>query len=88
MYASPSEGLSPGLNNVIRALVNALHFRYQVKKVLGFRYGLQGLTPDTRFPPVELTPNQLTNIHTMGGTYLGTLPSFVDRWQGGAQTKI
>ena len=64
-------GLSPGLNNVIRALVNALHFRYGVKKVLGFRYGLQGLTPSTRFPPMELNPNLLTNIHTMGGTFLG-----------------
>jgi len=30
-------GLCPGINNVIRALVNTLHFRYKIKNIIGFK---------------------------------------------------
>lgn len=65
-------GISPAINNVIRALVNALHYRYKVKKVLGFRYGYQGLTPNTKFGPIELNPEVTRDIHHFGGSFLGT----------------
>ena len=38
-------GLCPGINNVIRGLVMALHYFYGVKKILGVPYGYEGLNP-------------------------------------------
>ena len=32
-------GLCPGLNNVIRSLVNQLFYRYKVKDIIGIQYG-------------------------------------------------
>lgn len=37
-------GLCPGFNDVIRALVMELTFRYGVRKITGFRNGYQGFT--------------------------------------------
>jgi len=37
-------GLSPGLNNVIRSMYFELHYKYQVKEVIGFQYGYRGST--------------------------------------------
>ena len=37
-------GLCPGLNDVIRAVVLALHYQYGVTGTVGFRYGYEGLT--------------------------------------------
>jgi 6-phosphofructokinase 1 len=65
-------GLCPGLNDVIRALYMELHYRYQVKEVLGIRYGYMGLAPRVGQPPVVLTPEMVANIHNNGGTILGT----------------
>jgi len=64
-------GLCPGLNDVIRGLVMSLHHHYGVKQVLGIRYGYAGLTPGGQ-PPVELTPDNVDEIHRDGGTVLGT----------------
>lgn len=64
-------GLCPGLNNVIRALVLGLHHRYGVRKIYGFRYGYEGLTPGGA-PPMELTIDNVKLIHEFGGTILGT----------------
>jgi len=36
-------GLCPGLNNVIRSIVNELHYRYGISRVLGIQYGYEGL---------------------------------------------
>lgn len=36
-------GLSPGLNDVIRAVVHTLSYRYGVTRISGIRYGYQGL---------------------------------------------
>jgi len=65
-------GLCPGLNDVIRSIVNTLHYIYKVKKILGFRYGYKGLTFNYYEPPIELTPKLVEDIHEKGGTILGT----------------
>lgn len=64
-------GLCPGINNVIRSMVLELHYRYQVKEVLGFRYGFEGLCPEEGLAPVVLGPKEVRSIHTMGGSFLG-----------------
>ena len=35
-------GLCPGLNSVIRAIVMCMWYRYNVRKITGFKYGYQG----------------------------------------------
>jgi len=65
-------GLCPGLNNVIRGLVQELAVHYKVKRILGFRNGLQGLTAENRHDTVELTPERVRDIHNAGGTILGS----------------
>jgi 6-phosphofructokinase 1 len=65
-------GLCPGLNNVIRSVFLQLHHNYGVRKVLGVRYGYQGLNPARGFPPVRLTPESVESIHKLGGTALGS----------------
>jgi len=65
-------GLCPGLNNVIRGLVQELSVHYKVKRILGFRNGLQGLTAEHRDDTIELTPDRVRDIHNVGGTILGS----------------
>lgn len=65
-------GLCPGLNNVIRGLVMELFYRYNVKRVFGFKYGYEGLVSEPGHPYVELTPQNIENIHDQGGTILGS----------------
>lgn len=65
-------GLCPGLNDVIRAIVLALFHHYGVRTVFGFRYGYEGLTYRHGHTPLELTPELVGDIHTKGGTILGS----------------
>ncbi len=65
-------GLCPGINNVIRSLVQELTVNYGVPRVWGIRYGYQGLNPAEGRPPVELTYEVVESIHHQGGTILGT----------------
>lgn len=65
-------GLCPGLNNVIRGLVQELAVHYKVKRILGFRNGLRGLTAEKRYDTVELTLDRVRDIHNAGGTILGS----------------
>ncbi|MBN1554622.1 MAG: ATP-dependent 6-phosphofructokinase [Phycisphaerae bacterium] len=65
-------GICPGLNDVIRGIVMELHYRYGVKSVLGFRYGYEGFLPQYGHDVMELTPQNVKNIHETGGTILGT----------------
>ncbi|PIE59416.1 MAG: diphosphate--fructose-6-phosphate 1-phosphotransferase [Desulfobulbus propionicus] len=65
-------GLCPGLNDVVRALVLSLHYHYNVKKVLGFRYGYEGLNPAYYHTPIELAPDLVSGIHQYGGSMLGS----------------
>jgi 6-phosphofructokinase 1 len=65
-------GLSPGLNNVIRAIYSELNHNYGVPRILGIRDGYQGLNPSIGKPPIELTGEYVEDIHKLGGTVLGT----------------
>lgn len=65
-------GLCPGINNVIRGVVMALHYFYGVKSVLGVPYGYEGLNPEMGHGFVELTPDKVKDIHQFGGTILGS----------------
>jgi len=65
-------GLCPGLNDIIRSIVLELHFAYDVKNVLGIKYGLQGFIPEYRHELIELTPEKVESIHALGGTILGS----------------
>lgn len=65
-------GLCPGINNVIRGVVMALHYFYGVKKVLGIPYGYEGLNPKMNHGFMELTPEEVKDIHQFGGSILGS----------------
>jgi 6-phosphofructokinase 1 len=65
-------GLCPGLNDVIRSITLTLTRQYGVKRVLGFRYGYEGLSSKFNHAPLELTPEAVGAIHEMGGTILGS----------------
>jgi 6-phosphofructokinase 1 len=65
-------GLCPGLNDVIRALVMELHYRYRCRRIYGFRYGYEGFVADYGHDVLELTPEIVEGIHETGGTILGT----------------
>jgi 6-phosphofructokinase 1 len=65
-------GLCPGLNDVIRALVMVLWYRYGVRGILGLRYGFEGLIASFNHKPLVLTPEVVEDIHKDGGTILGT----------------
>jgi 6-phosphofructokinase 1 len=65
-------GLCPGLNNVIRSVFFALYHNYGVKRIYGIRYGYQGLNEETGGKPVILETETVDQIHSMGGTILGS----------------
>ena len=65
-------GLCPGINNVIRGVVMALHYFYGVKNILGVPYGYEGLNPKMGHGFIELTPDKVKDIHQFGGTILGS----------------
>jgi 6-phosphofructokinase 1 len=65
-------GLCPGLNDVIRGLVLQAYDRYGLRKVYGIRCGYEGLIKACGHPVLELTPDDVKNIHTLGGSVLGT----------------
>ncbi len=81
LYFNPSEitcgivtcgGLCPGLNDVIRTVVLSLVWQYKVKRVLGYMYGYEGLSPSARLKPMEMTPERVDGIQNSGGTILGS----------------
>lgn len=65
-------GLCPGINDVIRAIVMELYYRYGVKNIIGIRYGFQGLIPSFGHPILELNPESVNDIHTKGGSILSS----------------
>jgi 6-phosphofructokinase 1 len=65
-------GLCPGLNNVIRGLVMQLYRRYDVKNVIGIKYGLMGFNPQYELDYEILTPDIVDRIHLQGGSYLSS----------------
>ena len=65
-------GLCPGLNNVIKGLVEILSFDYGVKSIFGIRFGYAGLNPSCGYQPMMLDPDTVDTIHELGGTILGS----------------
>ncbi len=65
-------GLCPGINNIIRGIVNLLWFQYGVHNIIGFKYGYQGIVPQYKHPIVELTPDYVRDIHERGGSILSS----------------
>lgn len=65
-------GLCPGINNVIRGIVMALHYFYGVREIVGVRYGYEGLNPAFGHELLPLEPNTVKDIHQFGGTFLGS----------------
>lgn len=79
-------GICPGMNNVIRELVLTLTNTYGVEIVYGVRNGYWGFHTidadpvghETKNPwvpleePMILTPKLVSNIHHLGGTFLGS----------------
>jgi 6-phosphofructokinase 1 len=65
-------GLCPGLNDIIRAVVLELHYRYGVKIIYGIRHGLEGFIPEYNHDFLDLTPARVTRIMDMGGSILGS----------------
>jgi len=66
-------GLCPGLNNVIREIVKTLKQLYGIQgTVYGIQGGYRGFHDFEKYPPIELTPELVQNIHHEGGTVLGS----------------
>jgi 6-phosphofructokinase 1 len=65
-------GLCPGINDVIRAVVMELYYRYGVQNIIGIRYGFQGFIPKYRHEVVELLPDVVKDIHAIGGSILSS----------------
>ena len=65
-------GLCPGLNNVIKCLVQVLWFDYGVRNIFGIPYGYRGLNPSYGYSPITLNPDVVDSIQEDGGTILGS----------------
>jgi len=64
-------GLCPGLNDVIRAIVRCLWYRYGVRRISGIRYGYKGFLPEYQYGVLSLNPDEVDDIHKLGGSFLG-----------------
>lgn len=65
-------GLCPGTNDVIRAIVLELYHLYKVRHIFGVRYGFQGFIPKYGHDLIRLTPEEVVDIHSFGGTILSS----------------
>lgn len=65
-------GLCPGLNDVVKGLVNTLWLGYGVTNIFGIRYGYRGLVSSSGLDPIDLNPEIVDTIHENGGSILGT----------------
>ena len=46
-----------------------LYHRYGVENIVGIKYGFQGLIPKYGHAFMELTPEVVKDIHTVGGSH-------------------
>jgi 6-phosphofructokinase 1 len=65
-------GLCPGLNSVIKGVVETLNQEYGINEVVGIPYGYAGLSDPKRHPPIMLDADKVDTIHLEGGSILGT----------------
>lgn len=63
-------GICPGLNVVIRELVMTLAYNYGTTEIYGIRDGYLGFYSENCI--IKLTPMDVSDIHSVGGTYLRT----------------
>ncbi len=64
--------LCPGLNHVIKGLVEILTFNYGIKTIYGIRFGYKGLVAKHNIAPMMLDTDNVDTIHGLGGTVLGS----------------
>lgn len=64
-------GLCPGLNDVIRAATRVALRRYGIHRVLGFRFGYEGIPTTGGHEPVPLTLERVATVHREAGSILG-----------------
>lgn len=65
-------GLCPGLNSVIKGIVETLTQEYGVREIYGIPYGYRGLADPQAHPPQILDADGVDTIHMQGGSILGT----------------
>jgi len=65
-------GLCPGLNSVIKGIVETLTQEYGVRDIYGIPYGYAGLADPQEHPPIMLDADGVDTIHMQGGSILGT----------------
>jgi len=63
-------GLCPGINDVIRSITMQLFYRYGIKDISGIRYGFRGLIPEFGHRMVQLSPEMVKDITSIGGSFL------------------
>jgi 6-phosphofructokinase 1 len=63
-------GLCPGINDVIRSITMELFYRYGVQDILGIKYGFRGLIPEYGYKTVQLSPDAVNDITSIGGSIL------------------
>jgi len=63
-------GLCPGLNSIIREVTNCLWHQYGVKSIVGMTGGYNGLSNPEEYAPVQLTVDNVRDIHMKGGSIL------------------
>lgn len=63
-------GICPGLNSIIRSLVNCLWCEYDVREIFGMQNGFNGLSSPEELKPIMLTPGFVREIHMKGGSVL------------------
>jgi len=63
-------GLCPGINDVIRSITMQLFYRYGVKNIQGIKYGFRGLIPAYGHKAVQLSPEVVKDITSIGGSIL------------------
>jgi 6-phosphofructokinase 1 len=64
-------GLCPGINSLVRAIVLQLHYIYDVRNIVGVRFGLQGFIPSFGHELMDLSPDAVHDMHGRGGSFLG-----------------
>ena len=65
-------GLCPGLNDVIRSIVMTLWYQYSIRRISGIRFGFRGFLSEYKLSAMDLSPDNVSEIHRMGGTILGS----------------
>lgn len=64
-------GLCPGINSVVRSVVLELYHIYGVTNIIGIKFGFQGFIPGFGHEVIELTPENVQDVHGRGGSFLG-----------------